>query len=163
MQPLVTTGDSRNGEIKPAIHRNENISQGCTPRNVTVITMRRTVAWSEGNCRRRKSPSSRSWTGRVRAVIESVGPAILHRGNNDRAAACGHYGRARRPVRVAIKDPGNRLKFPDNGPGVLIELDHAETVVGRRLRGFAGIRISSCDVKTFTSAGDGAPHTATPS
>src|SRR5712671_6687562 len=92
-----------------------------------------------------------------------MGPAILHRGNDDRATACRHYRRARRPVRVAIKDPGNRLKFPDDRSGVLVELDHAETVVGRRLSGLAGLRISSSDVKTFTSAGDGAPHTATAS
>ena len=125
--------------------------------------MESAIAGSERNCRGRKCPSSRRWSGRVWAIIESMGPAIFHGGDDDRTTARGHYRRACRPIRVAIEHPWHRLKFPDDAARVMIQLDHAQTVVGRRLGGITALRISSSDVKTVTSARHRRPYTATAS
>ena len=56
-------------------------------------------------------------------------PVLLHR-RDQLAAAREHDRGARGPIRVTIKLEGHGLISPANDAGILVDLDHAEAIIG---------------------------------
>ena len=85
-------------------------------------------------------------------------PVLLHR-RDQLAAARGHDRGARGPIRVAVKLEGHGLIFPLDDAGILVDLDHAEAIIGLRLlaRGRVVRRTVRVALRVFAIIRENAP------
>src|SRR5260370_13495701 len=81
-------------------------------------------------CGRRELPTHARWAWRAVAGIDRVGPTVLLHRRDQLAAASGHDRRPGSPIRILVEVVRHGLERPDDVAGVLVDPDHAETVIG---------------------------------
>lgn len=81
----------------------------------------------------RESPSNARRTRRT-GFIDGPGPTVLLSGDHYRAATVPGDCRRCRPIGIVVHRKRDWLVLPDDRAGIQIQAQHAETVIGIRLR-----------------------------